>query len=508
MYLRKVRNRFGNVSIQVVKKVSGKRTIVSHLGTAKNDLEKFELLKRGRDYIDRDRIKSGVISLFDNRFESNELTEITNKLIFGPVYDTPSFLFFEYYYNLLGLKNLKDDLFKDLCLARILHPASKMETRDYLEEKFGKVYSLTQIYRGMLKAYDKNYREKIEKILFDFSRKYISKEVSILFFDVTTLYYESFKQDAFRKNGFSKDNKSNQPQIVISLVVTETGFPLKFKVFEGNKFEGHTMIPVIKELIKTQNLNDCVVVADAAMLSGENIKNLENENIKFIVGARLGNLNRNLFDKITSDAFMLKTDGQTKRIMHKNNLSLIISYSTKRAQKDKSDREKQIKKAITALKNPANVTRNYKFLAKDKLTLNLNQSLIQKQEKLDGLKGYVTNANYLTNAEVIKKYSELWQVEKSFRISKSDLKARPIFHTTKQKILTHILIVFTSLAITRYAELKNLKSVKKMISVLSQVKEIKITDRVTGNSTHSYTNPQKPQILNQLLQDTNLNWGT
>lgn len=502
MYLRKVKNK-SNTSIQVAEKVLGKRKIVKHIGTARNVLELIELTKRGLKYIDDCRIKEGRISLFDNRFNESELKKLLSNVVFGKVMDTVSYNFFDFYYHFLGLDILKDNCFKDLVIARILNPTSKLETRNYLETKLNHKYSLTEIYRGMKKASDCGYKERIEDLLFDFVKTNISSVISVLFFDVTTLYYESFTEDDFRKNGFSKDKKSNQPQIVVSLTVTKQGFPVHMQAFEGNKFEGYTMLPVMQELIKKHSLKDIVLVADAGMLSKDNTDDLEAKNLKFIVGARLGNLDKTIFEKVTN---VPKIDGQTERFELTKTKFLIINYSIKRANKDKSDREKQLKRANYALNNPSNLTKNYKFLKKEKGTKNewkINEAKLQKAEQLEGLKGYVTNAQELSNTEIITKYQELWQVEKAFRITKSDLQARPIFHTVKEKILTHMLIVFTSLAITRYAEIKNSKSLKRILNLLSQIKEITVKDKVSGEQISKFTEIISEE-QKELLKNTNL----
>ena len=170
MYLRKVKNK-SNTSVQVVEKISGKRRIVKHIGTSRNELELIELTKRGVSYIEDCRIKEGRISLFDNRFNESELKKLMENVIFGKVMDTVSYKFFEFYYHFLGLNKLKDNLFKDLVIARILNPVSKLETRNYLEEKLNHKYSLTEIYRGMKKAFDGGYKEIIEDLLFNFTKK-------------------------------------------------------------------------------------------------------------------------------------------------------------------------------------------------------------------------------------------------------------------------------------------------------------------------------------------------
>ena len=165
-----------------------------------------------------------------------------------------------------------------------------------------------------------------------------------------------------RKCGFSKDHKNNQPQLVIALTVNQWGFPLQLNVFPGNKFEGHTFIPCIKQLISKHQLKQFVVVADSAMISVINMNALIQERIDFIVGARLGNLKQSLFDQIV--AIVPLVDGAVRRFPFNQNQVLVVNYSTKRANKDRADRNKQLKRAEYALRSPSAIVNRYKYLQK------------------------------------------------------------------------------------------------------------------------------------------------
>ena len=503
MFIRKRKNSTGNVSFQIMEKVGRRNRLIKHLGTARNSLEENQLKELGQQFLDNQRIKSGKVSLFDSRYDKNSWEEFLSKLEFISALDTPTFDFFKYFYHLIGLNSLNDSCFCDLVIARIIWPLSKAKTKDFLESNLNKNYSLTSLYRTMQTAILKDYQGKIEAILWDFLQRR-GETVSVLFFDVTTLYFEAFDEDEFRKCGFSKDHKSNQPQVTVTLTVTPTGFPLHLRSFSGNKFEGHTIIPCILDICKRYNLNDLIVVADSAMVSQTNMEELENHNLRFIVGARLGNFSKTIFQQIVT---IPKTDGATQRFNLGNNKALVVAYSQKRAVKDKSDREKQLRRANYALANPSAVARNFKFLEKTKFgDFSLNKNLLQKSEQLEGLKGYITNAIYLTDQEIIFKYSQLWQVEKSFRISKSDLKARPIFHTAKEKIEAHLLIVFTALAIIRLAENTTKLSVAKILEKLNPVKQIIIEDKLTKEQTSKFIEPNDES--KSLLKLAKINWVT
>lgn len=506
MFIHRLKSRNGNTQIQVVEKIKRSNRVIKHLGTARNNLEIQQLTALAQQFIDEARIKSGKISLFDTRYTQSDLDRWLPRLLLVGVFDSVAWHFFNYFYRLLGFWQLKDDCFRDLVIARIAYPVSKAKTREWLKTKLDRHYSLTALYRGMDRAHRLQYQGKLEQQLWNFAVRVFSPAISILFFDVTTLYYEAFDEDDLRKCGFSKDRKDNQPQLIIALTVTIQGFPLQVRVFPGNKFEGHTMLPCLKEIIARRRLKNFIVVADSAMVSAKNMAELAAAKLQFIVGARLGNLPKKLFDRIMIQT--PKADGSSRRFNLDQDRVLVVGYSTKRASKDRADRNKQLKRAEYALHNPAAIARRYKFLEKSgKAGWRLNQARLKKAVRLEGLKGYLTNACQLTNKEIMEKYAALWQVERSFRISKSDLKARPIFHTVKEKIEAHISIVFAGLAIARYAEIVTGKSLQKILELLDQVKEAVLKDAVTGEIFPKYTKVDNPQVLS-LLKLANINWVT
>lgn len=301
---------------------------------------------------------------------------------------------------------------------------------------------------------------KAENIVLDFAKKHYSFEFDLLFYDVTTLYFEAFEEDELRKNGFSKDNKSQQPQILVALMVSKEGFPIAYEIFPGNTFEGHTIVPVIKRFINKNKVDTFTVIADAAMISDDNIKNLKEEKINYIVGARLGNLSYDLIHKI--DKAILREDGENIRIKT-NKGFLVCSYSSTRYRKDKYEMEKQIEKAEHIIKNPSK-TRKLKFTKADGQKLELNQELINKTKKLLGLKGYYTDLeeSLVSNDIIIERYHELYRIEQAFRIAKSDLQTKPIFHYKEEPIKLHLLICFMALVISKHIELESGMSIKKL----------------------------------------------
>ncbi|PIP33007.1 hypothetical protein COY59_01620 [Candidatus Gottesmanbacteria bacterium CG_4_10_14_0_8_um_filter_37_24] len=504
MHIRKLKSRNGNIQIQVVRKIGRQNKVVRHLGTARNELEINELVSLAKQFIEDQRIKSGTISLFDSRYSVSEMTEVLSKFCIRRVLDSVTFDFFYHFYKALDFDRIGKKSFSDLVVARIIFPVSKAKTRSFLESKLNKRYSLSGLYRTMEEIYKLDFQGQLEEKIADFTRSFYST-ISVLFFDVTTLYYESFDEDDLRKFGFSKDNKAHQPQLVVTLTVTADGFPLHLRVFPGNKFEGHLMLPCIREIIQKYNLTNFVVVADSAMVSHTNMEELEMENLSYIVGARLGNLPAKMWEQIIT---VPKIDGAIKRFDFGNKRVLVVSYSQKRANKDRSDREKQLKRAQFALNNPSVVSKRFKFLKKVKNNdLEINTENVAKSQLLEGLKGYLTNAIDLADNEIIVKYSQLWQVEKSFRISKSDLKARPIYHTVKERIEAHLTIVFASLAVIRLVEKTTGKSVQKVLWLLDQVKEVIVEDKVSRERISKYSEIEN-QETKDLLKLVKLSWGT
>lgn len=478
------------------------------MGTARNDLELKQLIALAQQFIDNVRIKTGRISFFDTRYTKSELNGFLSRLVALGTYDSVTFHFFNHFYRMFSFHNLADDCFRDLVIARIVHPVSKAKTKEWLEAKFGygHRYSLTALYRGMEQAYRLGYQEKLEQNIWDFVIQKFPHDLSVLFFDVTTLYYETFDEDDLRKFGYSKDHRENQPQLVIALTVNTQGIPLQVKVFAGNKFEGHTMIPCMQDIARKHDLKDFVVVADSAMVSQKNMGELESTGFKYIVGARLGNLPQKMFNQIVES--VPKTDRSISRFNLDHGRILVVSYSSKRANKDRTDRTRQLLRARYALSNPAVIARRYKFLRKSRGNRwELNQENLAKAAQLEGLKGYLTNAPYLTDEEVVKKYASLWQVERSFRISKSDLKARPIFHTVQEKVEVHIAIVCAALAIARYVEIVTGKSLSRTLDLLDTVKEIILKDPVSGETFSKYSQADHPEVK-KLLECANINWVT
>lgn len=379
-----------------------------------------------------------------------------------------------------GFDALHDPLAVNLAIIRVFEPCSKRRTREILHRSFNITYGERTLYRALQTI--ECHKEKAERLAVACARREFSFDCSLVLYDVTTLYFESFREDeeenALLKTGFSKDQKPQQPQIVVGLLVTSQGFPLGYALFQGNTFEGHTMLPVIGKFQKTHHVATCTVVADAAMLSFENIEELREKNLSYIVGARVANLSPKLIKQVS--AALNRKDGATIRFPTKHG-ELLCSFSQKRFQKDKHDMEKQIARAQKLVASRESGKR-VKFVQTKGTSYALNKALITKTEKLLGIKGYVTNipSKTMGDHEVIAHYRNLWHVEQAFRMAKSDLDVRPIFHHTEEAIRAHLLICFLALVMSKYMEIKSGLSIRKIVDLLRNVGDASIVNTASG----------------------------
>lgn len=477
--IRKVKTASGKIAVQVVER-SGllRRTkVLKHLGSGSNKTEVDNLLVLAQKFLfDEEKTKT----LFPEMFEGPKYDLVSRQHIKGKAgKHLFAYEFLDGYYKLNGFEKLGNKLLKDLVIMRIVEPCSKLRSISLLDKYFGILYPKNSLYLKL--PLINSLKTEAEKVAVNYARKNLSFDFTLVFFDVTTLYFETFKEDKdnFRKAGFSKDGKHAQPQILVSLVVTKEGYPIAADIFEGNKFEGHTMIPVIETFKKVHSITNLTVVADAGMLSEKNTKELSNRNLNYIVGARLSNIPLKTIKGMSET--LNKTEGiyfQTET----QNGTLICDYSIKRANKNRFDREKQIQKALNQINNPGKIKKQRFLKQTSPQKFELNQKLIEKQELLDGIKGYITNLKEINPALIISRYKDLWHVEKAFRIAKSDLQTRPIYHHKLENVRAHILIVFVALAISKSIEIKLNKSIQKIKNEIWEIEDIELHDTLTNKT--------------------------
>lgn len=431
------------------------------------------------------------LSLFSDE-SPNKLLHLNHCLFLGVRYN---FFYKEInkIQSVIGLEKLPQ-LLKDLITIRIFEPASKIRSLELIEHYFGIHHNRKTYYK--IAPDWLNTKEFVEKQVVDFVRKTYSFDYDLLFYDVTTLYFETFEEDELCKNGFSKDNKSNQPQILIALMVSKEGFPITYEIFSGNTFEGHTMLPVVKKFIDKYQVKNFTIVADAAMISTENTMLLRENKINYIVGARLGNLSTNFIKTI--DENICREDCKSIRLKTDNGY-LICSYSSVRYRKDLYEMNKQIDRARQVVEKPSKRKR-LKFVKTKDQQVVLNDQLIEKTRKLLGIKGYYTSLDETTagNNTIIDRYHELYRIEQAFRISKSDLQTRPIFHFKEEPIRLHILICFTALVIAKHIELRSGISVKKFVGEAKKIMDGQILNQITGKTVLVESKPTVKMV--EILQ--------
>src|SRR3990167_7072826 len=482
--IRTVRTASGAKAVQLIRYENKKRIIVKHVGSAHTE-DKLTALqceaKRLQDELSRQR--------------SLPLIEPPARLIHA---DHLNLCAVTHYFSYKALRNCSQQcglsvlppLYQDLALMRIIEPASKLRTIELLYRYFGVLYAERTVYRLLSKLMD--HKAAIEKAAYETACAHFGESFALVLYDVTTLYFESHEpDDELRARGFSKDDKSKQPQIVVGLLVTPQGFPLMHEVYRGNKFEGHTMLDVIKKFQKSHAEAKPIVVADAAMLSRENMQFLETEGYRYIVGARLANTQRSFIDTIASK--LARKDGITIRLPYPNrSFDVVCAYSSQREKKDKRQFEKQITKAmiLVARKEPGKRAKFVKKSPDGESSFVLDMELKEKTEKLLGIKGYCTNIpeNEISNEQIIAYYHDLWRIEQAFRISKTDLKTRPIFHYEHDAIKAHVLLCFMALMMSKFLEIKTGLSLQRIRDILWNVHEAHIEDTLTGKRITLQTN--------------------
>lgn len=478
VFVRRKPNKSGLISVQVISKAQGKYTVIKTMGSSRDPSE-IESLEAGAEQyilsltkqssinfeIDNERV---LIEMFFNGLDAIRL--IGPELLLGKIFDE------------IGFNKIRGELFRPLVLTRLVYPVSKLKTTDYLFKYTGATVDVERIYR-YLDTLNRKYKDRIQQISYEHTLKILGNQMSVIFYDVTTLYFEIEDEDDLRKTGFSKEGKHQHPQIVLGLLISIDGYPLAYEIFDGRKFEGHTMLPVVESFRHKYQLKELIIVADAGLLSNENVQELQGKKYQYILGARIKNESKEMKAKILA---LSLSDGQSTFIQKNQDQRLIVSYSAKRAKKDAANRKKGLEKlerniARGKLTKQHINNRGYnKYLKMDGVIhVTIDYNKFQADSKWDGLKGYLTNTS-LTRAQIIESYGHLWKIEKAFRISKTDLRIRPIYHRIRERIEAHLCIAFCAYKI--YKELdRQLKeknagiSPEKAIDILKTIFQITIT---------------------------------
>lgn len=497
MFVRKKPNKSGVISVQIIDKSSGKYVVRQTVGSSADPGEIAFLEKKAKQQIQGITKQTSLpfykeaerefVDTFLNHLDSFSL--VGPELLLGRIFDQ------------IGFNAIEEELFRDLVITRLVYPVSKLKTTDYLFKYKGIQTSVYRIYRYL----DKLHKEQIEKVKAISLRHTLGlceQGLSVVFYDVTTLWFEADQEDELRRKGFSKDGKHQQPQIVLGLLVSENGYPLDYDIFEGNKYEGDTLLPVIEHFAGKYRCEHLVVVADAGLLSGKNVSRLKAKKYQYILGARIKNESASGRRQIVN---LDLGDGQSKEI-RKGEERLIISYRTGRAHKDAHNRKRGLERLEEKLKS-GKLTKSHlnqkgynKYLTmQGEVNLAIDYEKFREDAKWDGLKGYLTNTE-LPKQQVIEKYNQLWNIEKSFRISKSDLQIRPIYHRLPRRIQAHICICFAACKVYRELE-RQLKEKNSGLSPEKAINILKTIYKVRIQTPYSLSKHERLLIKNQEQQD-------
>jgi hypothetical protein len=472
-FIRRVKTTSGATAIQIATKQKGQIVKIIHIGSAHTEEELAILLALAHK-----QLQGGQLELLP---EPQPSLRVGLKRSFsGLLWHT-----LQEEYEKIGFSRLKDEAFKALCLARIVEPTSKIDTIRVLADLGVDPIDQNKLYRSLAKAATMDYRKAISQACFEHVGR---GGVTLVLYDVTTLYFEVQKEDEYRKPGMSKERRL-EPQIIIGLLVDQNGFPLGLQSFEGNKAETKTMLPVIQDFLAQNGLTKTTIVADAAMMSASNLAALSEAGYTYIVGSRLHKVPYDIaeYQKIG------ELSDQQIMVENKEGYRVIYQYRAKRAALDKRNIEKQVAKAMKVISSQVPTTKT-KFLSVVAKKKQLNQKLIDKAMALAGVKGYVTNLD-IADEQVIAYYHQLFQVEATFRMAKSDLKARPIYHRKRDAIEAHLTIVLAALTISRNIESLTGVSIKQFVKLLRPIR----SGIVTINEREILAEPEIPEHVKTLL---------
>jgi len=474
MFVRRKHNKSGTTSVQVVAKVNGKYRVQKSFGSTRDESTLASLEQKARQWADEHEFGEELfISESAAEYDAmmsgigqHQLRLVGPDLIYGRLFDKIGFG---------AVRTSDDEIFKSLVVTRLYRPGSKLKTLRYMAYFMNKYYDEDKIYRFLdelcWRPEDKrkgryDVKHDVEQVTYDQTKTVLGGNVAVVFYDTTTMYFES-REDDVRIPGWSKDGKNANPQVVLGLLVGPGGNPIGYEIHPGNTYEGHTMIPIIEKLQKRFDFSKPIVVADAGLLSKENIRDLEKGGYEYILGARIRSQSEQFRDKVASLGL---SNGQSTSIPLTSSRRMVVTMSDARASKNAADRERGLKRLERRFRTDK--------LTKDKLnnrgynrflsmsgdaTIKIDYDKVKKDARLDGLKGYTTNST-LSDDRVIEEYGYLFMIERAFRFCKTDLDIRPMYHRLFNRIEAHVCICFVAYTIMLELE-RLLKTAKSHITL-------------------------------------------
>jgi hypothetical protein len=537
-----VRTASGATAVQVAEYAGGRRRIVAHVGSARTEAELGILLERAREVLADPAQGAFDLGIEPSVPQVRLVAPEAGPALFGTefpaapaaaagtarVVSTDSRLLFQALdgvYSALGFGALGDDVFRDLVLARVVEPTSVLDVGRVLADLGRRAASDKTMRRALARCADRGYRDKIAELCF--AHVVARGDISLVLYDVTTLYFEAEHEDALRKVGYSKERRVD-PQVVVGLLVDRHGFPLEIGCFEGSKAEKLTILPVIRQFQARHGIEAMVVVADAGMLSAANLDDLDKAGLGFIVGSRVTKAPVDLeshfrwhgsafsdgqvIDTVTPKAGKnrdnepaLRAEPTWDRKEHPGSWRAVWAFSARRFARDNRTLTAQENRARDVISG-AKPARTPRFVRNDGGAPALDQKALARARKLAGLKGYVTNlpVSVMPPAEVISRYHDLWHVEQSFRMSKTDLAARPMFVRKRDAIEAHLTIVFTALAVARETQERTGLAIRNVIRQLRPLRSATIAINGAVQAFPPAISPDQQKILDDLRNGPDL----
>ena len=473
----------GNKYVRVVHSYRDSETNKPKMKVIKNYGNLEKLLKQDKNFLEKleKEIKEKNERLKESTIDKIKKIETNNFEKEGLVRKNYGYLVYEKIWQELGMsrwiKDIKtrskveiEEILKQLVFQRLLTPSSKKSAYDHRENyvDFRNDLILEDYYRVLDIIYDE--KEKLEKHLNSTLKKKFNRELNVVLYDVTTYYFESVKKDEIKGFGFSKDNKVNQVQVVMGLLIDNNGIPVGYELYSGNTSEFSTLYPVIKNLKEKYKLKKVIVAADRGLNSGKNLLLLKELGLDYVMAYKLKGAKKEIKEKLFEDGYTIEKEFKYKLIEHVKEIrvdgkvekiqdNLLLGYSEKRAKKDKADRQRLLDKADKLLNNPSMMKQELKKggkkfikVTKGNLDIELDVKQIEEAEKMDGFFAIEYSQKELTGREVREIYGSLWKIEDSFRVLKTNLEARPIFVWSEKRIRAHFLICYLALVIERYLE--------------------------------------------------------
>lgn len=474
-FVRKVKTASGATAVQIVEKRNGQRRILEHVGSAHDAAELAVLMSAAQQRLhgSQDMLDLGQEPKSHQPAGEPVVEDSRSELLWQVVTGG---------YRQLGFDTVADEVFESLVAARVIEPTSKADTLRVLADVGVPVPHENTLYKCLARCVARDYRSQVATACW----KHANAEgpVGLVMYDLTTLHFEVTDEDRLRRVGMSKEHRVD-PQVTVGLLVTASGLPLEIALFEGNKAETKTLVPVIEQFKARHAITELVVVADAGMLSAANLNALEDAGCTFIVGSKQSRVPYDLdghfksHGNATPDGATIETSRDMGAGKEKRTRRVVYHFSWKRYRREMRAINAQVDKAEKVAVGERPVARD-RFVTvttdKDGKKAEVNWPIIERARFSAGFKGYVTNlpADVVDGAAVVAAYQDLWRIEESFRMAKSDLQARPVFHRKRDSIEAHLTIVFTALAVARDLQARSGWSLKKIVRGLRPLQQVTI----------------------------------